>query len=101
VGDVVPRDGFVGSEYVEVYAGGANVALNLLFEEYASRVYVNDLLSSSRPTRTKLTLRFPTFFLNRTARSGITGAAISGKDQAGPTKGASQRCLKRAYPFEA
>lgn len=33
----------VGSEYVEPYAGGASVALSLLFEEYASHVHINDL----------------------------------------------------------
>ncbi len=29
--------------YLEPYAGGASVALTLLFEEYASEVYINDL----------------------------------------------------------
>jgi DNA adenine methylase len=29
--------------YAEPYAGGASVALSLLFEEYASRIYINDL----------------------------------------------------------
>ena len=29
--------------YVEPYAGGASVALSLLFEEYASRIVINDL----------------------------------------------------------
>jgi DNA adenine methylase len=33
----------IGSEYVELYAGGAAVALSLLFEDYASHVHVNDL----------------------------------------------------------
>lgn len=33
----------VGSEYVEPYAGGASVALSLLFEEYASHIHINDL----------------------------------------------------------
>jgi len=33
----------VGSEYVEPYAGGASVALALLFEEYASHIHINDL----------------------------------------------------------
>jgi DNA adenine methylase len=33
----------LGSEYVEPYAGGASVALSLLFEEYASHVHINDL----------------------------------------------------------
>lgn len=33
-------------QYVEPYAGGAAIALTLLFEEYASRIHINDL---SRP----------------------------------------------------
>lgn len=33
----------VGCEYVEPYAGGSSVALSLLFEDYASRVHINDL----------------------------------------------------------
>lgn len=33
----------VGSEYVELYAGGAAVALALLYEDYASHVHINDL----------------------------------------------------------
>ena len=33
----------VGRPYVEAYAGGASVALAMLFEEYASEVYINDL----------------------------------------------------------
>jgi len=33
----------VGLEYVEPYAGGASVALGLLFEEYASHIHINDL----------------------------------------------------------
>lgn len=33
----------IGHEYVEVYAGGASVALSLLFEEYASHVHINDI----------------------------------------------------------
>lgn len=33
----------VGHEYVEVYAGGAAVALSLLFEEYASHIHINDI----------------------------------------------------------
>ena len=37
------RNGLVGSEYVEPYAGGASVALALLFERYASHIHINDL----------------------------------------------------------
>jgi DNA adenine methylase len=37
------QNGFVGYEYVELYAGGASIALSLLFEDYASRVHINDL----------------------------------------------------------
>lgn len=33
----------VGTEYVEVYAGGASVALSLLYEDYASHAHINDL----------------------------------------------------------
>ena len=33
-------------EYVEPYAGGAAIAMELLFHEYVSRVHINDL---SRP----------------------------------------------------
>jgi DNA adenine methylase len=33
----------VGCEYVEPYAGGAAVALHLLFEDYASHIHINDL----------------------------------------------------------
>lgn len=40
---VMARNGLIGAEYVEPYAGGASVALSLLFEEYASHVHINDL----------------------------------------------------------
>jgi DNA adenine methylase len=33
----------VGAEYVEPYAGGASVALSLLYEEYVSHIHINDL----------------------------------------------------------
>jgi DNA adenine methylase len=36
-------NGLVGSEYVEPYAGGAAVALSLLFEEYAGHIHINDV----------------------------------------------------------
>ena len=37
------ENGLIGSEYVEPYAGGAAVALSLLYENYASHVHINDL----------------------------------------------------------
>lgn len=37
------RNRLIGFEYVEPYAGGAGVALSLLFEEYASHIHINDL----------------------------------------------------------
>jgi DNA adenine methylase len=40
---VMLENELVGSEYVEIYAGGASVALSLLYEEYASHVHINDL----------------------------------------------------------
>ena len=39
---VLHRNGHVRSEYVEPYAGGAGIALKLLFEEYVDRVVIND-----------------------------------------------------------
>ncbi|MGV3721810.1 MAG: DNA adenine methylase [Actinomycetota bacterium] len=33
----------VGHEYAELYAGGASVALSLLFGEFASHIHINDL----------------------------------------------------------
>ena len=37
------RNGIVGHSYGEIYAGGASVALTLLFEEYASHIHINDI----------------------------------------------------------
>lgn len=37
------KNDLMGTEYVEVYAGGASVALSLLFEEFASHIHINDL----------------------------------------------------------
>jgi DNA adenine methylase len=46
VKEVIKRNRLLDGEYVEPYAGGAGVALELLFHEYVSRVHINDL---SRP----------------------------------------------------
>jgi DNA adenine methylase len=43
---VIKANGLLDGEYAEPYAGGAAVALELLFHEYVSRVHINDL---SRP----------------------------------------------------
>lgn len=40
---VMVENGLVGADYVEPYAGGAAVALSLLFEEYADHVHINDV----------------------------------------------------------
>lgn len=37
------KNGLVGRDYVEPYAGGAAVAMSLLFEDYVDRVHINDL----------------------------------------------------------
>lgn len=37
------ENGLVGVGYAEPYAGGAGLALRLLFEEYVDRIYINDL----------------------------------------------------------
>lgn len=43
---VIQENGLLDGEYVEPYAGGAAIALELLMEEYVSRVHINDI---SRP----------------------------------------------------
>lgn len=40
---LVLENGLTGRHYVEPFAGGASVALSLLFEEYADHVHINDL----------------------------------------------------------
>ena len=37
------ENGLLGSAYAEPYAGGAGLALRLLFEEYVEQIYINDL----------------------------------------------------------
>ncbi len=43
---VMLENDLVGSDYVELYAGGAAVALTLLFEDYAAHAHINDLSRS-------------------------------------------------------
>jgi len=40
---VLLENGLVGTGYVEPYAGGASVALTLLYEDYVGTVHINDL----------------------------------------------------------
>lgn len=113
----------LGCDYIEPYAGGASVALSLLFEDFADHIHINDVdrsiyafwvsvLDSSDelcerienvpvsmdewhrqravqddPSATDFDLGFSTFFLNRTARSGIIrGGVIGGFEQKGKWK---------------
>jgi DNA adenine methylase len=39
---IFDRNGLTGGCYVEPYAGGASVALSLLFSNYASQIIIND-----------------------------------------------------------
>lgn len=41
--DLLESEGLTGGWYCEPYAGGAGVALALLFDEYVERIYINDL----------------------------------------------------------
>lgn len=43
---ILGQNGLLGAHYVEPYAGGAAVALALLFEGYASHIHINDLSRS-------------------------------------------------------
>jgi DNA adenine methylase len=46
VKDLMKENRLLDGEYVEPYAGGAAIALELLFQEYVSRIHINDV---SRP----------------------------------------------------
>lgn len=46
VKSIIEDNGLGDGEYVEPYAGGAAIALELLFQEYVSRIHINDI---SRP----------------------------------------------------
>ena len=41
--DLIEANDLVGGQYVETYAGGAGIAITLLYLEYASRVHLNDV----------------------------------------------------------
>lgn len=43
VAELMEANGLVGASYAEPYAGGAGVALALLYREYASHILLNDL----------------------------------------------------------
>lgn len=41
--DLIELNGLVGGHYAEAYAGGAGIAVNLLYLEYADHIHLNDL----------------------------------------------------------
>lgn len=43
VSSLITENGLTGCKYIEPYAGGAGLALRLLFEEYAGTIVINDL----------------------------------------------------------
>lgn len=43
VADLIETNGMSGCHYVEPYAGGAGIAITLLYLEYASHIHLNDL----------------------------------------------------------
>ena len=43
IGSMIKENNLLGVDYVEPYAGGAGVALSMLFEEYASSITINDI----------------------------------------------------------
>ena len=42
IAKVMEANGVVGGHYLEPYAGGAGVALDLLFQGHASHIHIND-----------------------------------------------------------
>ena len=43
IAQIMKQNGLTGGHYLEPYAGGAGVALELLFHDHASHVHINDL----------------------------------------------------------
>jgi len=43
VADLIETNGMTGCHYVEPYAGGAGIAISLLYLEYADHIHLNDL----------------------------------------------------------
>lgn len=46
VADLIDINGLVGCDYVEPYAGGAGIAITLLYLEYADHIHLNDINKS-------------------------------------------------------
>jgi DNA adenine methylase len=65
------KNGLVGSEYVELYAGGSSVALSLLFEEYASHIHINDV-NRGVYAFWKMVLDDPDALCSRISKSKVT-----------------------------
>jgi DNA adenine methylase len=43
VKSVLVENALIDGDYIEVYAGGASIAISLLFEEYVQNVHINDI----------------------------------------------------------
>jgi len=43
MGELIETNGLTGGHYIEPYAGGAGIAVTLLYLEYVSRIHLNDL----------------------------------------------------------
>ena len=99
------ENSLIGYSYAEPYAGGCGLALQLLFNEFVDKVYLNDLcdwiedvsvnLENWYECRTiyqntssdLISLAKATFFLNRTNVSGVLkGGVIGGQKQQGKYK---------------
>ena len=103
--DLIEMNDLTGGHYVEPYAGGAGIAITLLYLEYVGHVHLNDLNKSvhafwrsllDEPDGLCRLIRDTPITVeewerqkavNRTNRSGIiTGGIIGGKNQNGPWK---------------
>ena len=49
---MIKENRLLDGEYVEAYAGGAAIGLELLFHDYVSRIHINDLSSPFTPSGT-------------------------------------------------
>ncbi len=70
---VLLANDLIGCEYVEPYAGGASVALGLLFEDYADHIHINDL-NRSVYTFWRIVLDSPDDLCSRISSTGVNTA---------------------------
>lgn len=71
IADIISLNGVKGGMYLELYAGGAGAALNLLFENVVSQIHINDFDFHIYAMWYSI-LNHPQAFINRINRNDVT-----------------------------